>query len=122
MIRSQMTAIVTAGAIALTSFTAPAAQAGGLSNFEKFLFGATALVVIGSIASNNTRARPAPVVVKPRPYVVRVKPKPKKVVVIKPPRVCLRQRYTRQGWKSFYSGQCLRRYGFNPKHYVTAKH
>ncbi len=108
--KTQLIAITTAAAIAFTGLTAAPAQAGSGGEFARFLVGAAIIGVIASEVNKNNR--PA---VSERPH--RYTPKPKKqprhrVYYQQKPRLCLRQRMTEFGWKTFYGKRCMANNGW----------
>jgi len=103
--KNKLAALITAGAIATAGLSAPV-QASPADDMAKLLFGA---VVIGAIINSTNSPRRAPVtrrVVDPYP-----------VVVVRhhhhaKPELCLRQRYTYNGWVTYYGKNCMRNNGW----------
>ncbi|MBL4750102.1 MAG: hypothetical protein JKX71_05875 [Amylibacter sp.] len=97
---------VLAGSIAITSiFAAPVAASGKTDNLAKILLGAAAVGLVVYSVKKNKRARRANVARQDyyRPQQPRVDHQYYK------PKICLRKRYTYNGWETFYSQRCLDR-------------
>ena len=107
-----------AGITAIALAAAPQAEA--RSNLDRFLIGATALAIIGSIAASQSRAKTVvtPTYVEPTYVAPRYQPVhhnntrtvvKKKVIITKAakPKHCLRQRWERGQWVTFYGKKCL---------------
>ncbi|GAA6209301.1 hypothetical protein NBRC116601_25940 [Cognatishimia sp. WU-CL00825] len=96
-ISSILIAAVTVTGISLSAAPAKA----GNDDLAKFLFGATALIIIGKAVSNN-RAHATP---RHEPRVVRPQPRHRKAL----PSSCLRLHHTWDGRVRMMSNRCLER-------------
>jgi hypothetical protein len=114
--KTKLLAFVTAGAIATSGLTVTSAQAGPNDDLVKFLVGAA---IIGAIASEANKAQKKQKVTRApvhRPHRAQVQ-RPHRPQVQQPhrqvrvsynkPNTCLRQRWTQNGWKTFYAKQCM---------------
>ena len=100
--RTQLIAITTAGAIALSGLTAAPAKASPEDNLLKFLVGA---VIVGAVINEANKKNKPAVVSNNRHH----KKKKNRHHAYKPqkPKQCLRQRWTDYGWKTFYAKRCM---------------
>jgi hypothetical protein len=102
---------IMAAAIAATSFSLSAAPArAGNEDLAKFLFGATALIIIGSALTADDNGGPAKVThpVQPKP---KVKHKPRRKALTA---ACVRRHNTYEGKVKVFGHRCLQ------KHYAYA--
>ena len=101
---SKFIGAVLAGSLAITStFSAPAAASSETDKIAKILLGAAAVgFVVHNIKKNRNRAPVAQYDAYPQQpqHVSRRRAQP---------HVCLRQRYTKHGWETYYSQRCLKR-------------
>ena len=112
MLKVKFINIVTVGAIALATATAAPARAD--SDGEKIVKLLLGVAAIAAIANATN---------KDRHHVAHTPPKRAKVIHrVQPPKTCLRKRYTRNGWKTFYSRKCLNKhqYRHNTRHVHNA--
>lgn len=106
MSRKFITSILIA-AVAVTGFSLSAAPAkAGNEDLAKFLFGATALVIIGKAISDNNNGAQAATRHDVPTYHAKPKPKPRKNHKALPAS-CLRQHYTNNGRVRMMSNHCL---------------
>ena len=116
--KTKFIAYITAGAIAFTGVSAPAAQAGSGGELARFLVGVGVIAIIANEVNKNQNRRVAtpPAATPPRDH--RRHPHPPRRVVHnpKPPQTCLRQRLEDHGWKKYYSHRCLERQGWTGSH------
>jgi hypothetical protein len=94
-------AAILATSLAITSFAAAPARAANNEDLAKFLFGATALVIIGKALSDNDRNKANHSETRPRP-----RPYNKKEL----PRRCLTRAETAVGEARVYRAKCLNRH------------
>jgi len=102
-------------AIALAAAPIMAPQAAARSNLDNFMIGATALAVIGAIASNNNKQQQVVTkqyVAPPRythHYGQRNNVVQKKVIITRTakPKHCLRKRWSHGGWVTYYGKKCV---------------
>lgn len=111
MLKVKFINIVTVGAIALATATAAPARADSDGEkIIKLLIGVAAVAAIANSAKKNDD----------RHTNQRIKHTPPKRVKhhTRPPKTCLRKRYTGHGWKTFYSRKCLNKhhYRHNDRH------
>jgi hypothetical protein len=109
--KTKLIAIVTAGAIAMTSITAAPVQADQADDLARFLIGAAILgIVVNEVNKSNTNAT----VTTNRRHKV-YKPNNRRHVKANQnkPRRCLRQRWTNHGWKKFYAKRCMQDFGWH---------
>jgi len=107
--KTKFIAYVTAGAIAVTGMTAPSVQAGPNDDLFNFIAGATLLAIIASGVQNSAKPQATQSTQHRHKRHHRVAHR-------KPPKKCLRQRYTDYGWKKFYSHRCLQKHGYRGHH------
>jgi len=92
--KKKLTALVTAGAIVTAGLSATPASANQSQDLLRFVVG---VAVIGAIINSANSNRP-------RPSTQNYTPKP---------RVCLRQRWSRNGWLTYYDNQCMNNHGWD---------
>ena len=95
-------------------------------NFENFLLGLTAIGIVGAVVhEKNKRDRQRRAVTRTQPvYDTYDQPRHKRYKhkkhvhkhkrrhTARLPNVCLRQRWTENGWVQYYGKRCLRRHGY----------
>jgi hypothetical protein len=115
----RLTATLAAAAIALTGFSAAPAYA-DKNDAAKVLMGLAAIAILAQGLNQDKAVQPKPA---PKPHVKTSPRRPDcrpgrhgardcRHVERKKPRVCLRQKWTHDGWKRYYSKPCLRAHGF----------
>jgi len=103
---------IAAASIALTASIATPAAAGDRGDtLAKILIGAAVVGVAASVIHNKNKHRNQAVTQYDnyRPNAA-YRPYRPRVVYNHRPKACLRQKYTRYGWKTYYSRRCLDRY------------
>lgn len=105
--KTKFIAMITATAIAFTGISAPSVQAADNGEIARFLLGVGIIAAIANEASKS-QAQPAPV--------QRRQNHRHNAHNNKPPKKCLRQRYTNHGWKKYYSHRCLKKNGYRGPH------
>lgn len=106
MSRKFISSIVMA-AVAATSLTVSAAPARANDDLAKFLFGATALVIIGSALANDGRAAEPERVTRPvQPRPVTPRPNRRKALTA----ACIRKHQTYNGKAKVFGQRCLQKH------------
>jgi len=110
-------------AIALAAAPMMVPQASARSDLDRFLIGATAIAIIGAIASDHNKKKRQAIThtyVEPPRHTYEHKHKRKhahkkeykKVVTTRTtkPKRCLRQKWRNNGWVTYYGRQCMSKY------------